>query len=92
MIRFKVLKSKASSIENLSQTSDRIIGDYFAAHGDELPPKGVYDRIMREVEKPLLRRTLKATGGNQLKAAEILGINRNTLRKKLTELEIEVEK
>lgn len=90
MIRFKVLKSKASSIENLSQTSERIIKDYFDAHEDGLPPEGVYDRIMREVERPLIKVTLEATNGNQLKAAAILGINRNTLRKKIRELGIEV--
>ena len=91
MIRFKVLKSKASSIDNLSQTNERIIDDYFVAHGNSLPPKGVYERVMREVEKPLIKRTLQATGGNQLRAAEVLGINRNTLRKKIRELEIEVD-
>lgn len=90
MIRFKVLKSKASSIDNLSQTSERIINDYFDAHDDGIPPHGVYDRIMREVERPLIKVTLEATNGNQLKAAAILGINRNTLRKKIRELGIEV--
>jgi two-component system nitrogen regulation response regulator GlnG len=45
---------------------------------------------MQEVERPLLKTTLKAVMGNQKKAAEILGINRNTLRKKLTELNIDV--
>jgi len=91
MIRFKVLKSKASSIENLVQTNERIIGDYFDAHGSSLPPRGIYDRIMNEVERVLIKRTLEATSWNQLKAADLLGINRNTLRKKIRELEIEAE-
>lgn len=61
---------------------------YFAWHGDDLPPPGLYDRILKEVERPLLEACLLATGGNQLKAAEILGLNRNTLRKKIKELGI----
>lgn len=59
---------------------------YFQAHEGQLPPSGVYDRIMQLVEKPLILEALKATRGNQLKTAELLGINRNTLRKKITEL------
>ncbi|MCE3230311.1 MAG: hypothetical protein K0R76_1067 [Alphaproteobacteria bacterium] len=63
---------------------------YFAAHDGDLPTTGLYNRVMQEVERPLLKTTLKAVMGNQKKAAEILGINRNTLRKKLTELNIDV--
>ncbi|WP_299907271.1 response regulator [uncultured Paracoccus sp.] len=63
---------------------------YFDLHGEELPPPGLYDRILREIEKPLLEIALDATGGNQLRCADLLGINRNTLRKKLTDLNIEV--
>jgi two-component system nitrogen regulation response regulator GlnG len=51
-----------------------------------MPPDGVYDRLLAEVERPLISACLEATGGNQLKAARLLGINRNTLRKKLTDL------
>ncbi len=43
-----------------------------------------------EVEPPLIRAALSATGGNQLKAADLLGLNRNTLRKKMRDLGIEV--
>jgi two-component system nitrogen regulation response regulator GlnG len=64
---------------------------YFDGHGgDDLPPPGLYDRILPLVEKPLIEMTLRATGGNQLKAAYVLGINRNTLRKKIAELAISV--
>lgn len=52
---------------------------------DQSPPD-LYDRLLREIETPLLRRVLLATRGNKLKAAEILGLNRNTLRKKLDKL------
>ena len=51
---------------------------------------GLHDRILREVERPLILLTLAATRGNQIKAAHVLGINRNTLRKKIRDLEIQV--
>ena len=64
--------------------------DYFSAHGGELPPAGLYERILKEVERPLIALTLGATRGNQLKAADLLGLNRNTLRKKIRDLNIPV--
>jgi two-component system nitrogen regulation response regulator GlnG len=63
---------------------------YFRRHGGSLPPPGLYDRVLREVEMPLIALTLAATRGNQLRASELLGINRNTLRKKIRELDIPV--
>ncbi|MGF1447473.1 MAG: nitrogen regulation protein NR(I) [Pikeienuella sp.] len=66
------------------------ISRYLAMHGDQLPPPGLYDRVLREVELPLIALTLSATRGNQVKAAELLGINRNTLRKKIRELDIPI--
>ncbi len=57
--------------------------EYFTTFDNELPPDGLYDRILAEVERPLLTQTLAATRGNQIRAAKLLGINRNTLRKKL---------
>ncbi|HSF94591.1 MAG TPA: nitrogen regulation protein NR(I) [Thermohalobaculum sp.] len=63
---------------------------YFDMHGDSLPPPGLHERVLREVELPLVALTLSATRGNQLRAAELLGINRNTLRKKIKELDIPV--
>ena len=56
---------------------------YFDAHGEHLPPPGLYQRMMATLEVPLLEETLRATRGNQLKAAQLLGLNRNTLHKKL---------
>lgn len=64
------------------------IDAYFAAHGESLPAAGVYDRLLARLEKPLIIAALRATAGNQIKAAEILGLNRNTLRKKMRDLEI----
>ena len=62
---------------------------YFATFGDDLPPDGLYDRVLAELERPLLTLSLLATNGNQIRAARLLGINRNTLRKKLNDLRID---
>jgi len=76
--------------EPLSAAVERTLSRLFAAHGDDLPPAGLYERIMLEVEKPLFSMSLAATRGNQIKAAHLLGINRNTLRKKIRELDVQV--
>jgi two-component system nitrogen regulation response regulator GlnG len=76
--------------EGMGQAVERHLRDYFAAHSDGLPVAGLYDRVIAEVERPLITLTLTATRGNQIKAAEILGLNRNTLRKKIRELDIPV--
>ena len=75
---------------SLGEAIDFHLAEYFDAHDDGLPPAGLYDRILREVERPLIERTLVATRGNQIKAAQVLGLNRNTLRKKIRDLSIEV--
>ena len=76
--------------EGLSSAVERHINDYFAAHKGDLPAAGLYDRVLREIERPLIVATLGATRGNQIKAAHLLGLNRNTLRKKIRELDIPV--
>lgn len=75
---------------SLSGAVERHLEAYFAAHGETLPPDGVYQRVLQEVERPLIALSLRATRGNQIKAASLLGLNRNTLRKKIRELQIEV--
>ena len=50
---------------------------------DGEPPHALYDMILACIEKPLLEYTMQYVNGNQSKAAEVLGLNRNTLRKKL---------
>lgn len=82
----------ASSGGGLSETIDTHLRTYFSAHNDSLPTAGLYNRILREVERPLILQTLQATRGNQVKAAEVLGLNRNTLRKKIRELGIPIIK
>jgi DNA-binding protein Fis len=76
--------------EKLSASVAKHLKRYFDLHGGALPPAGVYQRILREVELPLIEIALDATAGNQAKCADLLGINRNTLRKKITDLDIRV--
>lgn len=66
--------------------------NYFGSFGDDLPPPGLYHRVLSELEYPLILATLTATRGNQIKAADVLGLNRNTLRKKIRDLGVTVFK
>ncbi len=74
----------------LSQLVERHLASYFAQFPGGLPPAGLYERVLGEVEKPLLAISLAATRGNQIRSAQLLGLNRNTLRKKIRERGIEV--
>jgi two-component system, NtrC family, nitrogen regulation response regulator GlnG len=76
--------------ENLANAVERYLGRYFSGFDEGLPPPGLYHRILREVEAPLLTAALAATRGNQIRAADLLGVNRNTLRKKIRDLDIQV--
>jgi two-component system nitrogen regulation response regulator GlnG len=76
--------------DTLSGSVERHLAEYFQSYGDGLPPPGLYHRILREVENPLISAALASTRGNQIKAAELLGVNRNTLRKKIRDLDIQV--
>ncbi|HVJ51541.1 MAG TPA: nitrogen regulation protein NR(I) [Aliidongia sp.] len=80
----------APANEGMGQAVERHLREYFSAHKDGLPAGGLYDRVLREIERPLINLTLAATRGNQIKASQLLGLNRNTLRKKIRELDIEV--
>lgn len=76
--------------EKLSSSVAKHLRRYFDLHGGVLPPPGLYQRILKEVEGPLIEIALDAVGGNQAKCADLLGINRNTLRKKINDLDIQV--
>ena len=76
--------------KSLMESVEHHIDSYFAKFKGELPPPGLYHRILREVEEPLINATLAATRGNQIKAAELLGVNRNTLRKKIKDLDLRI--
>jgi two-component system nitrogen regulation response regulator GlnG len=75
--------------ETLSAAVERHLAAYFAEFESGLPPAGLYHRVLREVEYPLLMAALAATRGNQIRAADLLGVNRNTLRKKIRDLDIQ---
>ena len=79
-----------SSGDSLGAAAELHLRRYFTAHGGSLPARGLYDRVLREIERPLISLSLEATRGNQVRAAELLGLNRNTLRKKIRELDIQV--
>ena len=76
--------------DRLSASVAKHLKRYFDLHGGLLPPPGLHQRILREVEAPMIEIALDATAGNQAKCADLLGINRNTLRKKITDLDIRV--
>jgi two-component system nitrogen regulation response regulator GlnG len=75
---------------SIGQAVEHYLQRYFSAFGEDLPPAGLYQRILSEVEFPLVLASMTATRGNQIKAAELLGLNRNTLRKKIRELGVNV--
>ena len=78
------------SVEGLSMSVEKHLLRYFELHGSSQPPPGLYNRILKEIEYPLIALSLSSSKGNQLKASKLLGINRNTLRKKISELDINV--
>ncbi len=82
--------SEENGGDTLGASVERHLSRYFGGFGDQLPPPGLYHRILEEVETPLVSAALAATRGNQIKAAELLGVNRNTLRKKIRDLDIQV--
>jgi two-component system nitrogen regulation response regulator GlnG len=81
---------EARTEEGIAASVERNLARYFAGFDDGLPPPGLYHRILREIEYPLLSAALAATRGNQIRAADLLGLNRNTLRKKIRDLDIQV--
>ncbi len=81
---------EADEASSLAAAVERHLKDYLAAHRHDVPATGLYSKVLNEVERPLINLSLEATGGNQLKAAALLGVNRNTLRKKIRELDIQV--
>ncbi|HEY0572261.1 MAG TPA: sigma 54-interacting transcriptional regulator, partial [Enterovirga sp.] len=76
--------------ETLSMAVERHMSEYFKGFQNALPPPGLYHRVLREIEGPLIGAALAATRGNQIRAAELLGVNRNTLRKKVRDLDLQV--
>jgi two-component system nitrogen regulation response regulator GlnG len=79
-----------ASDEDLAASVERHLRAYFESHDQDLPAPGLHDRVLREIERPLIEISLAATRGNQVRAAHLLGLNRNTLRKKIRDLDISV--
>lgn len=75
----------------ISDVVERYVKHYFDLHGDILPVNGLYPFLMKEMEKPLIQVALKHLKGNQVKTAKLLGMNRNTLRRKIINLNIRFE-
>lgn len=75
---------------SVSQAVEHYLQRYFTRFEGDLPPPGLYQRVLEEVEYPLVLACLTATRGNQIRAAELLGLNRNTLRKKIRDLGVNV--
>jgi two-component system nitrogen regulation response regulator GlnG len=87
----QVPPSQSEGVVTLSTLVERNLASYFASQPGGVPPAGLYDRVLADIERPLFQLTLAATKGNQMKAAEVLGLNRNTLRKRLHDLGIEAK-
>src|SRR6201991_1256847 len=75
---------------NLGGAVEAYLSSHFQGFPNGVPPPGLYHRILKEIEVPLLTAALAATRGNQIRAADLLGLNRNTLRKKIRDLDIQV--
>jgi two-component system nitrogen regulation response regulator GlnG len=84
------IEAQGNNSNSLNEWMEGYLANYFIGFGEALPPPGLYDRILRDVEGPLITAALAATRGNQIRAAELLGLNRNTLRKKIRDHRIRV--
>ncbi|MDD9912498.1 MAG: Fis family transcriptional regulator [Alphaproteobacteria bacterium] len=76
--------------EDLQRVVDQLLVRYFQTLGGVSPAANMYTSVIQTVEKPLLESVLRYAQGNQVRAASILGINRNTLRKKINVLGIDL--
>ena len=77
---------------DVSMAVETHVGQLLREYEPNLPPAGLYQRVIDKVEAPLIAMALNACGGNQIKAADLLGLNRNTLRKKIRTHSIEIVK
>ncbi len=74
--------------ESIIKSLGRGLDKFFKMHEGDSPSSGLYDRIISEVERLLIEKTLEHAKNIQINAARILGVNRNTLRKKIKKYKI----
>ncbi|PCJ26123.1 MAG: hypothetical protein COA94_05535 [Rickettsiales bacterium] len=74
--------------KTLTSAIEARMDEFFAMHEGDCPESGLYERVITQVEKILIKKTIDHVSGVQTKASKILGINRNTLRKKVKDLGI----
>jgi two-component system nitrogen regulation response regulator GlnG len=84
------VEESAVAVETFSQLVERKLATYFGDGAACSPPAGLYDHLLDQLERPLFQMALAATRGNQLRAAALLGLNRNTLRKKIEDRGVDV--
>ncbi len=87
-VRLRVATSGPINGEGFNAAMERAVGELFRSFGGANPQVGLYHRVLHDLEAPLIAATLTLTRGNQIRAAEILGLNRNTLRKKIRDLSL----
>ena len=87
-LRQRVAAPPPAGGEGFNAAMERAVGDLFRSFGGASPQVGLYHRVLHDLEAPLIAATLALTRGNQIRAAEILGLNRNTLRKKIRDLNL----
>jgi two-component system nitrogen regulation response regulator GlnG len=83
---------QSSGPVDISAAVETHVAQLLRDHEPKLPPAGLYQRVLDKVEAPLIAMVLNACGGNQIKASDLLGLNRNTLRKKIRAHSIEIVK
>jgi len=86
------MSTSAGGPVDVSTAVETHVAQLLREHEPNLPPPGLYQRVLDRVEAPLIAMALNACGGNQIKAADLLGLNRNTLRKKIRAHSIEIVK
>ncbi len=74
--------------DSFAELIARRVADYLDRGDGESEPRGLYQKLVSEIERPLIEQAMRRAQGNQVRAARILGLNRNTLRKKLVDLGI----
>lgn len=90
IVNLAAVRARSTQI-SLIDSVDESLTVYFDSLGGMSPAPELYERVISQVEKPLIEHVLRYVRGNQLRAAAILGINRNTLRKKINMLGIQID-